>query len=207
MAKVHKPIDAFNKSAELYERKFKDVSAYLNSINFLIERLKTNSKILEIACGPGNLTTYFAKSEKEFEILATDGSENMVEIARKNNPSVNFKVFDVKNLSELNNKYNSLVAGFVLNYLNKNEVITLFLNAKQLLKTNGLLYLSFMEADEKESGIKTSSNGEIKLHLNYFSEKQIIKLLVDLNFEIVYSEKILSTSLPSKNDLILIARV
>lgn len=130
----------------------------------------------------------------------------MVELAKQNNPSVNFQILDIKNLAEIKNQFEGIVVGFILNYLSKQEVINFLSEAKKMLFKNGLIYISFMEAEEINSGIKTSSTGEYHLYINYFTKDIIETILTDLNFEIIYSEEIPSQSLPSKNDLVLIAK-
>ena len=205
MSKAQNPIEAFGKAAKVYQEKFMDVSAYHNSINFFVDQLKLNSNILELACGPGNLTSYLSNSNKNLNILATDASAEMVELAKQNNPTVNFQILDIKNLSELRSQFDGIVAGFILNYLTKQEVINFLSAAKKMPLKNGLIYISFMEAEEINSGIKSSSTGEYHLYINYFSKQNIETILTDLNFEIIYSEEIPSQSLPSKNDLVLIA--
>ena len=205
MSKAQNPVEAFGKAAKVYQEKFMDVSAYHNSLNFYIDHLEPNSNVLELACGPGNLTSHLSSSNKNLNILATDASAEMVELAKQNNPSVNFQILDIKNLTEIKNQFEGIVAGFILNYLSKQEVINFLSEAKKMLFKKGLIYTSFMEAEEINSGIKTSSTGEYHLYINYFTKHNIESILTDLNFEIIYSEEIPSQSLPSKNDLVLIA--
>ena len=57
----------------------------------------------------------------------------MVELAKQNNPSVNFQILDIKNLAEIKNQFEGIVAGFILNYLSKQEVINFLSEAKKML--------------------------------------------------------------------------
>ena len=123
MSKAQNPVEAFGKAAKVYQEKLMDVSAYHNSLNFYIDHLEPNSNVLELACGPGNLTSYLSSWNKNLNILATDASAEMVELAKQNNPSVNFQILDIKNLAEIKNQFEGIVAGFILNYLSKQEVI------------------------------------------------------------------------------------
>ena len=69
MSKAQNPVEAFGKAAKVYQEKFMDVSAYHNSLNFYIDHLEPNSNVLELACGPGNLTSHLSSSNKNLNIL------------------------------------------------------------------------------------------------------------------------------------------
>jgi trans-aconitate methyltransferase len=55
---------------------------------------KVNPKILEIGCGPGNLTKYLLSKRPDFDILGIDIAPNMIEFAGKSNPTASFAVMD-----------------------------------------------------------------------------------------------------------------
>lgn len=55
---------------------------------------KNPEKIIDIGCGPGNSTGILKEKFKEARILGVDNSVNMIETAKKNNPDMDFKLFD-----------------------------------------------------------------------------------------------------------------
>ena len=51
--------NTWNKLANLYQERFMDLNIYNESYDLFIEKLLTkNSNILEIGCGPGNISKY-----------------------------------------------------------------------------------------------------------------------------------------------------
>ena len=56
MDKYKETFKTWNKVASLYEDKFMDLDLYNNTYDYFCELVKDNAKILEIGCGPGNIT-------------------------------------------------------------------------------------------------------------------------------------------------------
>lgn len=78
----------WNKIAHLYEDKFMDLDLYDGTYNRFCDLLSNASaSVLEIGCGPGNITRYLLGLNQDLKILATDVSDNMVRLAQKNNPN------------------------------------------------------------------------------------------------------------------------
>ena len=146
-------VDIFNKLADSYQDKFMDVSIYHDSLDFFCETINIkNASVLELACGPGNITKYVLEKRPDFNLLGTDLAPNMITLAKINNPKADFQLLDCKNLSVLKMKFNGIVIGFGLPYLSKKESIQFIRDANQQLYDDGVLYLSTMEDDHSKSG-------------------------------------------------------
>ena len=96
-----------------------DVSLYHESLNAFVSILPQNAKVLELACGPGNLTRYLVDKRKDLQVLATDLAEKMLELARGNVPEAVFQKMDCRDISLLNQTFDALVVGFCLPYLSE----------------------------------------------------------------------------------------
>lgn len=84
MDKYLETFETWNNVAKLYENKFMDLDLYNDTYEKFCEiLLKKNSKILEIGCGPGNITKYLLAKRPDFDILGTDISPNMIELAKR----------------------------------------------------------------------------------------------------------------------------
>jgi trans-aconitate methyltransferase len=59
---------------------------------------KQDADILELACGPGNITQYIISKRSDFKILGTDLAPNMIELAKINNPSAQFQLLDSRDI-------------------------------------------------------------------------------------------------------------
>lgn len=150
--------DVFNKYAADYQNKFMDVELYAGSLDLFCKNIsRKHAAILEVACGPGNITRYLLKKRPDFQILGTDIASNMLELARQNNPTAEFQLMDCKDISRLAKTYDGIVSGFCFPYLSKEEAIQFIVDASALLNAKGILYLSTMEDDYEKSGLKGAS--------------------------------------------------
>lgn len=73
----------WDKIAGLYQDRFMDLTLYNQTYDALCQTLPQNAKLLELGCGPGNITRYLLQMRPDLSILATDTSYNMLELAKK----------------------------------------------------------------------------------------------------------------------------
>lgn len=198
----------FNKYASQYQDKFMDVSRYHQSLDLFCQHLtRPNANILEIACGPGNITRYLINKLPHLKILGIDLAPNMIELAKSNNPTANFKVMDARNIGQPDEKYHAIMCGFCLPYLSKEETLALMQNATNLLYPGGLLYLSTMEDDYSRSGIRKGSQGD-EIYMYYHEADTLIDALQQNKFEVLHQERLRYTEHDGTEttDLVLIAK-
>lgn len=161
MDKYQETFDTWNKIARIYEDKFMDLDLYNDSYDVFLDMIpKTNSSVLEIGCGPGNITKYLLTKNPDLKIKGIDISENMVEIAKRNNPLAEFEVMDVRRLDSLNVKFDAIVCGFCIPYLSQSDCSKLIDDCRILINDSGVLYLSFADGDYKNSGFISGSSGD-----------------------------------------------
>ena len=162
MDRYKETFDTWNNIASLYQDKFMDMDLYNSTYDYICNAVsKPGAKLLEIGCGPGNITKYLLSKRPDFEILGIDIAPNMIELAKLNNPTADFAAMDIRQISKLESKYDGIIAGFCLPYLSQTEANELIFNAFNLLNDDGLLYLSFVEGDPDKSQFKASSGGRV----------------------------------------------
>lgn len=168
-------VEVFDSKAEQYQARFMDVGAYSESFDLFLERLPSeNASLLEVACGPGNITRYLLDRRPKLRILGTDLAPNMVALARKNNPEAEFQLMDARKIGALDRRFDGIVCGFCFPYFNKAEALQLIADAAKLLHPGGVLYLSTMEGDYLDEGkLVTSSDGTATLRL-FLHEKNYL---------------------------------
>lgn len=161
----------WNNLASLYQDKFMGLDLYNDSYDYICSSIaKPNAKLLEIGCGPGNITKYLLGKRPDFDIFGTDIAPGMVELARQNNPTAEIAVMDSRHINLLDTKFDGIVGGFCLPYLSQSECFELISAAYSLLNDNGLLYLSFVEGDPDKSGFKAGSGGRVYFYYHPLSE-------------------------------------
>ncbi len=177
----------WNKVADLYADKFMELDLYNDTYDAFCKVVPIqNSKILEIGCGPGNISKYLLSKRPDFNLLGIDIAPNMIKLAQKNNPSAIFKTMDCRNIVELETKFDAIICGFCIPYLSNSDCVTLIKNCHHLLSKKGILYLSFAEGDPTLSGYQTGSQGD-KMYFFYHSTDYLTKVLVRHQFSIVNS--------------------
>jgi len=163
--------ETWNNIASLYQDKFMDMDLYNETYNYFCRAVtKQNAKLLEIGCGPGNITRYLLKQNPDWDVLGIDIAPNMIKLAKINNPTAEFAVMDARHIMQLNTRFDGMVAGFCLPYLSHDESKQFVSNASDLLNANGILYLSFVEGNTEKSGFKAGSGGRVYFHYHDLDE-------------------------------------
>ena len=208
MDKTRIAVDIFDKYATNYEERFMDISLYQESFDLFCENIPVkNAKILEVACGPGNITKYILDNHPNFKILGTDLAPNMIELAKKNNPTANFQLMDGRAIKSLNKKYDGIISGFFFPYLSKEDTIQFIADASTILNPNGVLYISTMEEDYSKSGLQKGSKGD-EIYMHYHQADYLTEALMKNNLKIIEIQRkdSVSTTGIKTVDLMIIAK-
>ena len=169
--------ETWNKVAALYQDKFMDLDLYNDTYDFICKAVNTTgAKILEIGCGPGNITKYLLSKRPDFDIFGVDIAPNMISLAKKNNPNAIFAIMDIREIDKIKSKYDGVICGFCLPYLSQTDTEKLIFDIKKLLKEDGLAYISFVEGNPMKSDFQVSSSGD----RSYFYYHSLDKLKINL---------------------------
>jgi len=183
MDRYKETFETWNKVASLYEDKFMDLDLYNDTYDFICNSIiKDNAKILEIGCGPGNITKYLLSKRPDFDIFGIDIAPNMIELAKKNNPKAKFAIMHSRQIDNTKTKYDGIVCGFCLPYLSQNDSMKLITDCCKLLNENGLIYLSFVEGDPKKSDFQVGSSGD-RSYFYFHNLNDLKTQLVESNFD------------------------
>lgn len=200
--------NVFNQFADQYAIKFMDVSLYHNGLNKWCELFSPqNGTILELACGPGNITKYIINKLPYANITATDIAPNMLEIAATIHPNIKTQLLDLRELKALLMTYNGIICAFGLPYLTKNDVHQLLKDMHSMLKEGGLIYISTMEGEYSTSRLHTTPAGNL-LFMHYYEFEFLNDALMQFGFNVLHSEKICYQDSSGSNvvDLIFVAQ-
>lgn len=181
--------ETWNNVASNYQDKFMDLDLYNQTYDYVCSSITTqNAKLLEIGCGPGNITKYLLSQRPDFEIFGIDIAPNMIELAQKNNPTAKFAVMDSREIGSLKNKYDGIIVGFCLPYLSPSENAELIANSYELLNEDGMIYLSFVEGEPSKSGFKVSKGGRVFFY--YHDLEALKKQLIQSKFNTLETFKV-----------------
>jgi predicted TPR repeat methyltransferase len=185
-----KTIETYDSVAMNYENKFIDMDLYNDTYDLFCSLLAKESKVLDVGCGPGNISKYFLKIRPDLKITGIDLSPNMIQRAKINNPTAKFIVKDALQINQLEETYHGIVLGFCFPYLSKEDCGNLIRQASEKLEPNGLLYISTMEDDYEKSGYETTSFSDGKEVFVYYHQEDTLRKELECNgFEILKLER------------------
>lgn len=190
MSHNQQAVKLFNQYAGLYEEKYMNVGLYAELLNQFCDAVKRpGAEILDVACGPGNVAQYLLERRSDFQLLGADLSENMVELAKKNNPKANFIVHDAKALNSIKKKFDGIICSFLLPYFDKTELESLFTEIHEKLNEEGILYLSTIEDEYENSSFKRGSTGDA-LFMHFYPESYLRSCFKQFGFEVLAMNRI-----------------
>jgi len=179
-------VQRFDQFAAEYANRFMDLNAYSDSIELFCNLIgNDHPNILELGCGPGNVTRLLKLRFPESEITAIDLAPQMIEIASKHLPDVDFLVMDVRDISIIPVKFDAIMCSFCLPFLSKDDAGILISDSASHLVPGGVLYVSTMEGSEEQAGFETTSfSGDAEIYFNYHRQVDLEQAFVQSGLEI-----------------------
>jgi cyclopropane fatty-acyl-phospholipid synthase-like methyltransferase len=204
-----KTVNVYNQYVKEYINKFMDFDLYHDTFDCFLELLPSNSSILELGCGPGNVVKYFSSRRKDLKILGIDLAPEMIKQAKAINPDSEFQLLDIREADKIHGKFDAVIGAFCLPYLSYTDLNGFFINLKNLTVDKGLVYLSCMEGPVEKAGFeKTSFTGDSEIYIYYHRRDDIENRLKKngFNIEKFYTKDYPETDGTTTTDIIYIAR-
>jgi ubiquinone/menaquinone biosynthesis C-methylase UbiE len=200
-------VSTFDRLAQTYARKYLALDAYdAYYRQFSSHLARQGASVLDVACGPGNVSAFLVGERPDLHVLGIDLAPNMVRLAQANVPSASFLVHDCRHLADLGRVFDGIAYAFGLNYLNQEEAEQFFESLSKVLAPNGVLYLSSMSGPTEQSGLQTSSSGD-QIYAYYRPRQEIERLVQSAGLKLVFLDEIASPANASKPtiDVVLVA--
>ena len=179
-------INSWNEVAVVYQEKFMDLNLYDDTYDTFCKLItKSDARILEIGCGPGNISKYIMSVRKDFNLTGTDVSQNMINLAQQNNPYGKFVVMDCRNIRLLDDRFDGIICGFVMPYLVKEDCVNLIKDISALINSGGIVYLSIIEGEYQNSRKMVSSDGLYTMFIFLYNLEFIKNQLLSYGFEFI----------------------
>jgi len=183
MDRMTKTITAYDKNCVAFENKFMEYPPYIKKIREFINLLEPGMKVLDLGCGPGNVSRQLMLSGKEFIIKGIDLSEEMIKLSRENAPSGDFSCQDIREVSFKDQSFDVIILSFCIVHLTDMEMVPLLQKVSKYMRKEGKLYLSFMEG--KKDGFERTSFSKEEIYFYYHSADSVEKLLKDNSLSII----------------------
>ena len=190
MNKYQQTIETFDAVAEQYWQKFKDFKLYQPSYDWFCDYLpqhppQNQVDLLEIACGPGNVSHYLLKKNPSIKLCGIDLAPKMVALAKKHNPQAQYSLLDCRQILSLNQTFDAIMCGFCIPYISEHDYQKLIKDMAAMLNPSGVLYLSTTLGSQSEEGFKGSSSANGAVYVHYHALDDILNCLTHHGLQII----------------------
>lgn len=164
--------DIYNKIARKYHEKRKNITHstwndYLEmpAINSLLEPNVKNKHVLDLGCGTGFLTVKL--TQWGAHVIGVDHSEEMLMIAREENPDLEFLTASAHSLPFNDKSFDLIASSLVLHYFE--NLTPIFKEISRVLKDNGRFVFSMHHPFNNNFNVKKEPTGMQVTALPYFN--------------------------------------
>lgn len=205
MDKTPRTIESYNQCADRFVQTYMDLGLFEPYFREFSGLLKVGSTILDLGCGPGNVSRFLMNQDKGYQIVGIDLSPRMLQYAKRNVPGGKFIRADLR-LVVFKQTFDAVIASFCIIHLNQDEVDDLLRKTFDLLGDGGYLYLSFMYGGEP--GFEKAGFSKDEMYFCYFEPGEMIKALERLGYRVMskYRHDYQRTADQPIQDIVIIAQ-
>ncbi|MGH3994780.1 MAG: class I SAM-dependent DNA methyltransferase [Pseudonocardiaceae bacterium] len=178
-------VPAFDLIAERYDEAFTDRNAQLAAGRWLIETLPPGARVLDLGCGSG-LPTAVQLAEAGFEVVGTDESGRMLDLARGRVPGATFLQRDMRDFEDIG-RFDAVVSFFSLLMMPKADIEKVLAEVREHLNDDGLLAIGMVYGDMDSLPISFLG---VSTFASAYPSDQLAQVVGDAGFEVVDVEEV-----------------
>ncbi|HVF38749.1 MAG TPA: class I SAM-dependent methyltransferase [Gemmatimonadaceae bacterium] len=115
-------------------------------LNRFAEAVRGRGRVVDLGCGPGHVAKYL--HEQGIDLLGVDLSPEMVSIARRSSPDIEFQVGDMHALDLPAGSVAGIVAFYSIVHFEAIELELIFRECRRVLMQNGWMLVAFHVGDQ-----------------------------------------------------------
>lgn len=185
---IEKNKQAYDQIAEDWHKDHQVDTWWIEGTDKFISLMPAGSLVLDAGCGGGFKSAYMLK--RGLNVIGTDPSEKMIDIACRENPSGKFRVLSLQQSDTLPEVFDGIFIQASLLHVPLAEVKDVFTKVLSRLKEGGYIYVAVKEkkAGRPEEEIKVESDYgySYERFFSYFTIDEIKDPLMELGCEIVH---------------------
>jgi SAM-dependent methyltransferase len=156
-------------------------------LNRFAEETRGRGIVSDIGCGPGHVARYLA--DRGVSMVGIDLSAAMIGCARQLNPSVDFRVGDMRKLDLADAALVGAVAFYSIVHFDLPELGAIMRELRRVLVDGGLLLLSFHVGDEVRH-VDDLFGAPVSLDFRFHRPEAVVKALQSAHFVVIeHSER------------------
>lgn len=184
-------IETYDSIAGRYADRYDSDSSDNNLLDIFIKQIENpTARVLDLGSGTGRTSAYINGKRPEYSLLGIDLSDGMLEIARKNFPSLEFQKNDIKTFDMPGESFDAVIAQSSLFHLDKEELARLARKIHSALKPGGVWGVLMQIVDGYRCvSLPEPLMPELIMHLCFYGEKDLEDIFVETGFKIIQKEK------------------
>ena len=179
--------ETYNRIAEDWHRDHSRDDWWVEGTDAFIKKLPAGARVLDVGCGSGVKSKYLVAHG--FKVTGIDISENLLDIARREVPQSEFKIFSMTDIDSMTETFDGIFAQASLLHIPKKDASSVVKKMARRLIPGGLLYIAVKEIRKNQLGeeiVKKNGYGyEYELFFSYFTMTELERYLVDAEFKVV----------------------
>jgi len=137
---------AFDAIGERYDDVFPHKSGQIIATQWMIDRLASGARVLDLGCGTG-VPTAGMFAESGLDVVGIDVSTEMLALARRNVPTGRFVAMDAMELDDTLGWFDAACAFFSLLMLPRKDIPKVLRRIRSVLEPGGLVAIGMVEGD------------------------------------------------------------
>ena len=182
--------DTYNKIAEEWHKDHQADDWWIEGTEKFVSFLKQGNKVLDVGCGGGTHSRYL--SERGLKVTGMDFSNNLIEIAKEENPQVDFMVMDMYEVDKLEGKFDGIFAQASLLHIPRKDMSIVLNNLISKLNDNGVLYIAvkgiYINGLDEEIKEQNDYGYPYKRFFSYHSMNELKDYLEKLELKVIYQD-------------------
>lgn len=178
--------NAYDKMANVYFEKYPIFDPqHKKLLDFVIPKLGTTAKILDLGCGPG--IPYTKHLSERFDTTAVDFSESQINLAKKNAPNAKYILSDISNLKLKKESFDLITAFYSLIHIPIKEQPKILKEVFGFLKRGGY-FLSTVGYTKWVGKEENWLNSGETMYWSHLGKEENLEMLIKAGFKIVRKE-------------------